>query len=105
MASTHVRDEILTRLENDLPAIEAKLRPAVVRIRYSVGDDWSGDPSIFFRVVISDSATQGAALAEVTGSVRARLFDDLGLGGMDYIPYFNFRGQSEQEALKDPEWE
>jgi hypothetical protein len=30
----------------------------VVRIRYSVGHDWSGDPAIFFRVLLSDTASR-----------------------------------------------
>ena len=33
------------------------LAPDVVRIRYSLGEDWTGDPSIFFRVLLTDEAS------------------------------------------------
>ena len=34
------------------------LSPDVVRIRYDIGEDWSGQWAIFFRVVLTDDATK-----------------------------------------------
>jgi hypothetical protein len=77
----------------------------VVGIRYSIGHDWNGDPAIFFRVILSDDASRPEVLADVTGRVGGKLFDDLGLGDSDYTPYFYFRSESEQDKQKDPEWQ
>jgi hypothetical protein len=76
----------------------------VVRIRYSIGEDWVGDPAIFFRVLLSDNASRREFLADVTGRVSDELFDSLHLRESDYTPYFNFRSKSEQDKLQDPEW-
>lgn len=84
--------------------IAGDLAPDVVRIRFRVAQDWSEQPAIYFRVVLADDASRGDRLAEVTGRVRARLFDELGLESLDHIPYFRFRSQSEQARLNDPAW-
>jgi hypothetical protein len=76
----------------------------VVRIRYSIGHDWNGDPAIFFRILLSDNASRAEVLADVTGRISGKLFDNLQLGDSDYTPYFNFRSKSEQDKLEDPEW-
>ena len=34
------------------------LAPDVVRIRFNVGEDWTGDPALFFRVVLTDKASK-----------------------------------------------
>ena len=41
----------------------------------------------------------------MTGDISGRIFDDLQLANLDYVPYFNFRNESEQKQLKDPEWD
>jgi hypothetical protein len=85
--------------------IARDLAPDVVRIRFNVGQDWSEHPAIHFRVTLSDAASRPDRLADVTGIVRARLFDELGLSESDLIPYFGFRSQSEQARLKDEAWD
>jgi hypothetical protein len=81
------------------------LAPDVVRIRSSVAQDWSGHPAIYFRVILSDEASREDRLSDVTGRVRATLFDELELGALDHIPYFRFRSQSEQAKLQDKAWD
>lgn len=39
------------------------LAPTVVRIRYDFGSDWTGDPSIFFRIILADEAARKAKLS------------------------------------------
>jgi len=78
--------------------ISQDLAPDVVRVRLSIGQDWSGDPAVYFRVTLSDEASQGDRLADVTGFVSGKLFDELGLSDLDHIPYFKFRSQSEQAS-------
>ena len=91
--------------QEQVDQIARELAPDVVRIRYSSGQDWSEDPAIYFRVILSDEASRRGRLAEVTGLVRARLIDELRLGEMDHIPYFRFRSQSEQAKLHDAAWD
>jgi hypothetical protein len=88
-----------------IDAIARGLAPDVVRIRSSVTQDWSGHPAIYFRVILSDEASREDRLSDVTTKVRARLSDRLGLAGLDHIPYFRFRSQSEQAKLQDRAWD
>jgi hypothetical protein len=95
---------------NDIPKIvkatEEKFAPDVVRIRYHKGFDWTGDPAIYFRILLSDSASIHKNLGRITQRVRKELYDEFyRLGESDYIPYSTFRSKSEQDKLKDPQWE
>jgi hypothetical protein len=106
MPVPHVQHEQVShRIASSLPSVERGLSPDVVRIRYSLGEDWSGDPAIFFRVVLSEAASRRRDLAEFTGAIGAKIFDELRLAELDYLPYFNFRSEFEQRRLKDPEWD
>jgi hypothetical protein len=49
MTRAFVRQTELERAINDLAPT---LGPNVVSLRYSLEEDWSGDPAIFFRIVI-----------------------------------------------------
>ena len=95
----------LKDIDQRLQEVLVQFPNEVVAIRYSTGHDWSGDPAIFFRILLSDSASQRLALADVTRRVESELFDHLELAESDYTPYFNFRSKTEQTALKDPEWQ
>jgi hypothetical protein len=85
--------------------VARELAPDVVRIRVDVHEDWSGDPAIYFRVILSDEASREDRLTETTGRVSERLSDELRLDRLDHIPYFSFRSQTEQELMRDPKWE
>lgn len=79
--------------------------PEIVRVRYDIGDDWAGDPSITFKVLLRDEATTRDKLGDVGYRIRQGFEDELRPYELGYIPYFYVRGQSEQEKLKDPQWE
>jgi hypothetical protein len=83
--------------------VEQILGPDVVRIRYEIGQDWSGQWSIFFRVVLTDDAARRRLRAVATKVVweLARQFDFPALG---VFPYHNFRSESEQAMLREPAW-
>ncbi|MFN7933977.1 MAG: hypothetical protein U0R19_11655 [Bryobacteraceae bacterium] len=78
-----------------------KLRPTVVHVRYSVGRDWSDDPAIFFRVLLSDAASGDKQLPQQITSVILQEVNPQ-LAGLQ--PYFNFRSVSEQRVLKEEAW-
>lgn len=79
------------------------LGPDVVRIRYEIGEDWSGEPAVFFRVVLTDEAARHR-LRDVGTKVVWELSRQLDFPAMGLFPYHNFRSQSEQESLREPAW-
>jgi hypothetical protein len=81
-----------------------ELAPSVVHIRFQIGEDWSGDPAIFFRVLLSDEASTAQNLREVTKRVERRMEEKVDFFEPRIIPYFNYRSQAEQSKLQDPIW-
>lgn len=81
----------------------APFPPGVVNVRYTLDEDWTGDPAIFFWATLSDEAVQRPERHQncrrITDHITERL-DPLGQWGL--FPYFYFRSQSEQAKLKDP---
>lgn len=91
--------------QEQVDRIARDLAPDVVRIRMSVARDWSDDPAIYFRVILSDEAARLDRLAGVFELVRKKLEDELRLAELDHISYFRFRSQSEQAELHDQAWD
>ncbi|SPE42231.1 hypothetical protein SBA3_5060003 [Candidatus Sulfopaludibacter sp. SbA3] len=83
--------------------VERNLAPDVVRIRYEIGEDWSGQWAIFFRIVLTDEAAR-RRLREVAGKVVWGLAGQLDFPAMGVFAYHNFRSVSEQEVLQEPAW-
>jgi len=83
--------------------VERDLAPDVVRIRYDIGEDWSGQWAIFFRIVLTDEAAR-RRLREVGTKVVWQLAGQLDFPAMGVFPYHNFRSISEQETLQEPAW-
>ena len=74
----------------------------VVNLRYTVENDWSGDPAVFFWITLADEAAHPAILSETTRRIMNFITQQLDPAGQwDLIPYFNFRSQSEQAKLKE----
>lgn len=80
------------------------LRPEVVRIRYEVGDDWSGDPSVFFRVVLADNASSEKVLYRNMQRVTQALLDAVKPNDLGLHAYFDFRSKTEQDELNEATW-
>jgi hypothetical protein len=94
-----------TQLANKITKVIRKLGNEVVRVNYSLGSDSTGEPAIFFRVVLTDAASREDKLAEVTGRIARILFDEVRpYENWGLLPYFSFRSKSEQKARNDPEW-
>ena len=85
--------------------VERMLAPEVVRIRYTTGNDWSGEPAIYFRVLLSDPASRPDRLHEVTKTIVARISQQVDpLQSWGLVPYFKFRSQSEQAVIQEETW-
>ncbi len=94
-----------TQISRVLDEAIRKLGKEAVRVKYNIGVDSSGEPSIFFRIVLSDAASAEATLADVTGRIATVLFDEVRPHeNWGLLPYFSFRSKSEQAARNDPEW-
>ena len=81
-----------------------ELSPAVQRINYEIAQDWSGEWAVFFRVLLSDEASNRNHLRDVATKVVWRMSDGLDLPSLGLFPYFDFRSQSEQAKLNEPAW-
>ena len=77
--------------------------PDVLYIRFNIREDWSGDPAVYFNVMLSDEAGKNR-LIEVTELVEARLDERLDFESLDLYPYPHYRTQSEKAKLRDKEW-
>jgi hypothetical protein len=86
-----------------IAAVVEQLSPWVRHIRYDIALDWSGQWAIFFRVLLSDEASS-RRLREITTQVVWRMSERLDLPNLGLFPYFDFRSESEQAALNEPEW-
>jgi len=85
--------------------VERILGPDVIRIRHTLENDWSGEPAVFFRIILSDAASKRDRLLHATNHISntiERQIEPLEQWGV--LPYFNFRSQSEQIQLNEPAW-
>ncbi len=75
--------------------------PGVVRVIPTLGDDWSGEPAVFFMVILSDAASKRDQLLNIVDRVSKAIVHQVEpLERWGVRPYFNFRSQSEQAKLE-----
>jgi len=91
-------------LEKEIAAL-APYPPGVIKVRYAVEDDWSGDPAIYFRITLSDEAARREVRRQHTRRITDYIEERLDpIRRWDLFPYFNFRSESEQAELQDKLW-
>lgn len=90
-------------IEAAIRRIEELAGPDVVRIRFEIGEDWSGQWAIFFRIILTDEAAR-KRLREVATKIVWGLASELDFPSMGVFPYHNFRSLSEQATLQEPAW-
>jgi hypothetical protein len=90
-------------IESAIARVQQSVGSDLVRIRYEVGQDWSDQWSIFFRIVLTDDAARNR-LREVATRVIGRLAEELDFPALGVFPYHNFRSVSEQAMLREPAW-
>ena len=107
MATTYLSPQQLKDFAQRVDEVARKFPKEVVRIRHSFGHDWDGDPAINFRIVLTDKNWRDKRLSQLSELIGGALIEDLGLYQeyIDYIPYFYYRTKSEEDEIKDPEWE
>lgn len=86
-------------------AVKKFPKGTVVHAKYRIGEDWEGDPAIFFNIVLSDEASRDDRLSGVTRRIQEFLegemntYDNWGI-----FPHTSFRSETEYKTIKDPEW-
>lgn len=83
--------------------VERELASDVVRIRYNISEDWTGQWAIFFRIVLKDDAAR-RRLREIANTVVMELSRQLDFTHLGVFAYHNFRSASEQAELREEAW-
>ena len=79
------------QLARAIAEVEVLLSPNVARIRYELGDDWTGDPAVFFRIILSDDASREDQLWSVTNEVSRVIEEQVEpLEQWGVLPYSKF---------------
>lgn len=72
-------------------------------VRFTLGADADGEPSIFFAILLTRYATHASRFANVTGRVTTTLFDELQpFNRWGLQAYFNFT--ADLAHFKNPGW-
>ena len=89
-------------MQKKLNGIMPQPSPGVVKWRHTFGNDWAGDPAIFFWVTLTDEASKKDNLPHTTEGFKKVLSERIDFqNDWDLIPYFSFRSESEQALLND----
>ncbi len=84
-------------------AVEA-LAPDVVRIRFKFDEDSTGEPSIYFKVVMSADAWKEGQLADMSHRVTLKVREEVDALEMGLNTYFRFRTMREPKSVEGPDW-
>lgn len=91
------------RFQSAVARAAQSLAPHVVGIVPTLGNDWSGEPAVFFMVILADSASRRDQLLNISNRVEQAIVQQVQpLEQWGVLPYFNFRSQSEQAKLSQP---
>ena len=83
----------------------SQLGPDVVRVIHWVGLDYSDEPCIRFRIVLTDEAAGPERRNEARKRITSFLGEELHpYSRWGFIPYYHFRSESDQASLRSPEW-
>lgn len=79
--------------------------PGVVSVTTALGEDWSGEPAVFFRVILADDAAPRTELLAFTKTIsRAIVWRVRPLENWGVLPYFDFITQTEAARMREPTW-
>jgi hypothetical protein len=84
---------------------ERALALDVIRIMHTFTPDWTGEQSLFFRILLSDAASAPNRLRQTTQKIEARILAESKAEELGLQTYFNYRSKSEQAKLREPIWE
>ena len=85
--------------------VERQLVPDVLRIRFTLDEDWTGDPAVHFRILLPDDVVEFGKILPATRKIQEAIegniepFEQWGVW-----PYYDYRGASEQAEFNEPAW-
>jgi hypothetical protein len=91
------------QFQSTVNRVARQLRPQVNDITFALGNDWSGEPAVFFMIILSNTASRREQLLRVTNQVSntiVQMVQPLEQWGV--LPYFNFRSEAEQAKIDRP---
>jgi hypothetical protein len=91
-------------IKSAIQRVESRFAQQVDHINYSFGENLIGAPSIFFRAVVRDEASQTDRLLELAEQVAISLMNEAKTDENGLYAYFDFRSVAEQAKLQDPAW-
>jgi hypothetical protein len=91
-------------IESAVQRAAKSLAPTVVRVRFDTGFDATGEPSIFFRIVLSDKAAKDPKLSDTAQRISLKIMNEVRTDEKGLHAYFNFRSVSEQLDINEPAW-
>jgi hypothetical protein len=65
------------QLAAEIAKVEPMLGEDVVRLRYTIGESWSGQPAIFFRIILTDQASKRERLHQVASRIEALIEEQI----------------------------
>jgi hypothetical protein len=101
-------------LASSVKSVEQMFPEDIEHIRYTVKEDWTYDPAIFFRILLKDKTGAIAQAARRHDdsfkpffALMRRIESELRAAVADFhLPvYFAFRLVSEQREIKEPIWD
>ncbi len=84
---------------------ERALAPEVIHIRHTFTPDWTGEESLFFRILLSDAASAPNKLRQTTQKIEAKILAEIKDDELGVLTYFNYRSKAEQAKLRDAIWD
>lgn len=84
---------------------ERALAPDVIRVMPTFSLDWSGEESLFFRILLSNAASAPNKLRQTTQKIESKILAGIKADELGLQTYFNYRSEAEQAKLRDPLWE
>jgi len=91
-------------IKSAVQRVESRFAQQVDHINFSFGEDWTGAPSIFFRVVVRDEASPIDRLLALSEEVSISLMNEAKTDEIGLRAYFDFRSVAEQAKLQEPAW-
>lgn len=81
------------------------LPPQVVSVKPTLGNDWGGEPSVFFKIIVVDNAVPRPELLAFTKRISQTIIQQIRpLEAWGVLPYFDFLTQADAARIHEPTW-
>ena len=80
--------------------IATGLPPQVLSVNPTLGNDWNGEPAVYFQIILSDNSVPRSELLAFTKQISQSIVQQLRpLEDWGLLPYFNFLTQSDAARM------